>query len=335
MRLMGDPARMALAGRRRFILLGLGALLVAACGGSGSDGGGAGLSDASDEGLVAQVASYDLVAGRDQRFIVGLFSNDRGGVAFGEVALRFSFLGVGAAQGDPRPGPAATAEFLPIPGQHLGADADGPRYTPAAEARGVYGVEPIRFDDPGFWEVEVTAVLDRRTQRATAAFEVADRTTVPAPGDPAPRTENPLLGDAQLPPTAIDSRAGDDGSVPDPELHSTTVADAIAAGRPVMVVVSTPVFCVSRFCGPITDAVQVLAGRYGDRMDFVHLEVWRDFEAQEVNEAAAEWIWPDRQGDAAEPWVFLVGADGIIVQRWDNVATEAELAQAVETLVGG
>jgi hypothetical protein len=34
------------------------------------------------------------------------------------------------------------------------------------------------------------------------------------------------------------------------------VADAIAAGRPVMVVGSTPVFCVSRFCGPITDAVQ-------------------------------------------------------------------------------
>jgi hypothetical protein len=101
-----------------------------------------------------------------------------------------------------------------------------------------------------------------------------------------------------------------------------------------MVVVSTPVFCVSRFCGPITDAVGDLARRYGDRMDFVHLEVWRDFEAQEINPAAAEWIWPDQQGDAAEPWVFLVGADGTIMQRWDNVATEASLARAVEALVG-
>src|ERR671911_1927382 len=182
---------------------------------------------------------------------------------------------------------------------------------------------------------EVTAVLDGRTQWATAAFEVADRTHVPVPGDPAPRTENPLPGDPDVPPTAVDSRAGDDGTVPDPELHATTVADAIAAGRPVMVVVSTPVFCVSRFCGPITDAVQELAQRYGDRMDFVHLEVWRDFEAQELNQAAAEWIWPDQQGDAAEPWVFLVGADGNIVQRWDNVATEASLARAVETVVGG
>src|ERR671911_1524726 len=68
---------------------------------------------------------------------------------------------------------------------------------------------------------EVTAVLDGRTQWATAAFEVADRTHVPVPGDPAPRTDNPLLGDPDVPPTAIDSRAGDNGSVPDPELHST------------------------------------------------------------------------------------------------------------------
>jgi hypothetical protein len=34
------------------------------------------------------------------------------------------------------------------------------------------------------------------------------------------------------------------------------------------------------------------------------------------------------------PWVFLVGADGNIVQRWDNGATEAELARAVEALIG-
>ncbi|MGH9193531.1 MAG: hypothetical protein ACRDZ0_13790 [Acidimicrobiales bacterium] len=333
---MGDRRHVALVGRRGFLLLGLGGLLVAACGGSGGDGGAAGGTAAgSDGGLVAQVASYELVAGPDQRFIVGLFSEDRGTVSFGEVGLRFSFLGAAGAQEDPRPGPTATAAFLPIPGQDLGADADGPRYTSGAEARGVYGVQPVRFDDPGFWEVEVTAELDGRTQQATAAFEVGDQTHVPAPSDPAPRTKNPLPGDPDVPPTAADSRAGDDGTVPDPELHATTVGDAIAAGRPVMVVVSTPVFCVSRFCGPITDAVQELAQRYGDRMDFVHLEVWRDFEAQELNQAAAEWIWPDRQGDAAEPWVFLVGADGNILQRWDNVATEASLAQAVQALVGG
>jgi len=44
-----------------------------------------------------------------------------------------------------------------------------------------------------------------------------------------------------------------------------------------MVVVSTPTYCQSRFCGPITDSVSALAQRYGDRMAFVHLEVWKNF----------------------------------------------------------
>jgi hypothetical protein len=320
-------------GRRELLLGGLGGLLLAACGGSGNRGS-ASRSEARSDELVAEVASYDLVAGRDQRFIVGLFTGDRGNVSYGEVALAFVFLGADGAEGEPRPGPKATGTFLPIPGQDIDDPGEALRHTPSSEARGVYGAEPVRFDQLGFWQVEVTAELDGRTQRATAAFEVAGDSNIPAVGDPAPRTENLLPGDPGAPPTAVDSRAEPDGTVPDPELHSTTVAAALAAGRPVMVVVSTPVFCVSRFCGPITDTVQDLAQRHGDRMDFVHIEVWRDFEAQQLNDAAADWIWPERQGDAAEPWVFLVDADGTIVRRWDNVATEHDLSQAVDDLLG-
>lgn len=100
-----------------------------------------------------------------------------------------------------------------------------------------------------------------------------------------------------------------------------------------MIVVSTPTFCVSRFCGPITDSVQELAGRHGDRMEFIHIEVWQDFAANQLNPAAAEWIAPTPETQGGEPWVFVVDEDGIIVQRFDNVASEAELEAAVETLL--
>lgn len=312
------------------------ALGLVSCGGSDAQPSADSTPATGGRGLVAQVASYELIADRDQRFIVGLFSNDRGMVSFGSVELAFSYLGTGEDPREPeRRGDAATAAFLPIPGQELSGEETGPRYTSPAEARGVYGVEPVRFDEPGLWQVEVVAELGGRRQTATAAFEVGDQARVPLPGEPAPRTENLLPGDPDAPPQAVDSRADDDGSVPDAALHTTTVAASIAAGRPVMVVVSTPVFCVSRFCGPITDTVHELAQRYGDRMDFIHLEVWRDFENTVMNKAAAAWIWPDGEGDAAEPWVFLVGPDGIITDRWDNVATEASLTAAVERTLGG
>ncbi|MGH2659870.1 MAG: hypothetical protein ACRDHS_09450, partial [Actinomycetota bacterium] len=62
---------------------------------------------------------------------------------------------------------------------------------------------------------------------------------------------------------------------------------------------------------------------YGDRARFIHIEVWRDFEASELDPAAREWI--ARGGDAREPWVFLIGADGKVAARWDNVATRPEI----------
>lgn len=281
--------------------------------------------------LAAQVASYELVAGRRGRFMVGLLSGDKSRlVAFGTVELRFVYLGDrGSAKPAGPETPPVTAAFLPIPGQHLDPAATGPRFGEGSEGIGVYGAPDVSFDRPGFWQVAASAVLDGKPTRATAAFEVLDHSAIPAPGDPAPHTDNFLAGVGGVDPRSIDSRATADAAIPDPELHSTTVAAALDAKRPLMVVVSTPTYCQSRFCGPITDSVSALAKRYGDRMAFVHLEVWKNFDKNEVNKAAAEWMYPPGTTDASEPWVFVVGRDGRIAQRFDNVATDAELVQAV------
>lgn len=311
------------------VVLSVTALLASACGRSERAPSASEPSE-SDE-IVAQVASYDLVAGRSGRFIVGVLAPDRSRlVSFGSVDLRFSYLGTAKRRLDPaEPGPTATAAFLPIPGRRVDPAAAGPRFVEASEGTGVYGAPEVRFDRAGFWEVAVAAPIDGKRETATAAFEVLEHSPIPAVGDPAPRTENPVGRDPAVPAKAIDSRAGPTEPIPDPELHSTTVAAAIAANRPVMVVVSTPTYCQSRFCGPITDSVSELAKQHGERMTFVHLEVWLDFENNEVNPAAKEWISPPGVTDAREPWVFVVGRDGRITHRFDNVATDAELKAAV------
>ncbi|MDQ3680285.1 MAG: hypothetical protein M3378_07040 [Actinomycetota bacterium] len=329
---------MPLRSRRRTLLAALTglAVLTAACGSSDAPDVGGGEGSERDPGLVAQVASYDVVAGRGGRFIVGMLAADKTKlVSFGTAELAFSFLGTRQQRLErPEPGPTVTASFLPLPGQRLDPAAPGPRYVEGSEGAGVYAAPDVRFDRAGVWEVRATATLDGRRQSATSAFEVLADSPVPAVGDPAPRTQNPLPGAADTDPRAIDSRAGPAEPVPDPELHSTTVAAAIAARRPLMVVVSTPTYCQSRFCGPITDAVSALAKRYGSQMAFVHLEVWRDFEKGQVNEAAKEWIFPPGTADAQEPWVFVVNRAGVITQRFDNVAGEAEMDQAVQVVLG-
>ncbi|MGH9245356.1 MAG: hypothetical protein ACRD29_13765, partial [Acidimicrobiales bacterium] len=259
--------------------------------------------------LVAQAASFDLAVGPPGRFIVGLFRQDRGNVGYGTVELRFSYLGRESAEGAPTPGPTATATFLPLPGSAPPTPPPGPAFLQPSEGRGVYAAQ-VGFDQPGIWEVEVTADLVDGTVQATAAFEVLNRHRVPAPGEPAIASEN-LTVDSDVSSAAIDSRAGDNEPIPDPELHRTTIAEAMQQGRPALMVFSTPTFCVSRFCGPVTDMVSGLAVDYADRASFIHVEIWEDFEAQRLNATAAEWL--TRGGaDGNEPWVFLIGADGRI-----------------------
>lgn len=304
------------------------ALLAASCSGEETDPPGGGSADVE---LAAEVASFDLAAGLPGRFLVGLGILAPDGQLFvsgGSVDLAFSFLGEGQATGS-EPYRDATATFLPIPGS-TGPVEDQPVAAPAESGRGVYSVDGFEFDRAGFWEVEVTAdVRERGSLVATAAFEVLPEPTIPAPGDPAPKVENLTLDSKDAPEAAIDSRAAT-GDIPDPELHATTVADAIRAGHPVLVAIATPVYCVSKFCGPVTDMVQELAAEYSDRADFVHIEVWRDYEGQVVNKGAADWIL--RDDNLQEPWVFLVGADGRVEARWDNVATRQEIEPLLQDL---
>jgi hypothetical protein len=319
-------------------LLVAGSLLAAACGGSGngSDDDGDDAADGNGEGsaeLNAAVASYDLAAQSDERFMVGLIANDNRLLAFGSVTLSFGFAGTPDEPIEQvEVGSPVEATYLPIAGQDLDPDQPGPRLVSPADARGVYAVPAVRFDRAGLWAVQAEgSAEDVGDFQVQTVVEVKAEHQVVAVGQPGPPTQNPLPGESELPATAIDSRASD-GTVPDPDLHSTTVAAALDAGRPVVVLVSTPVYCVSRFCGPITDAVANMAQEFGDRVDFVHLEVWQDFEDQIVNEAAQEWITPADGSEAQEPWVFLVDSNGMVVERFDNVVSDAELRQAVEAL---
>ena len=320
------------AARSRRVLVALVALgaLAAAC---SSDGGGTGNRSPSTPPraqVVAIIASVDLYSGAPQRVSVGLVTNDNELVSYGSVDFAFSYIGTAEEPAEPEPGPSATATFVPTYGSE--GTGDAPAITLPSEARGVYEASDVTFDRAGFWQLAVTAdVEDLGPQRALATFAVTEEPALPAPGDLALPTENLTLDSKGVPPAAIDSRATTEGSVPDPELHGWTIARAIREGRPALVVFATPVYCVSQFCGPVTDMVQDLSTRYADRAAFIHVEIWNDYETQALNEAATDWLLLP-SGDLTEPWLYLIGADGTILDRWSSLWSEDEVVAALEAL---
>ena len=308
-------------------------LTLVACGGGdkkkeANGGTGGSTSSTAPDVVQAQVASYDLAAGPAGRFMLGMFNEAKGPVGYGTAAFSFYFLGENQASGTPQPGPTATATYLPLPGSPPPpADTSKAGYLPT-DQRGVYATD-VAFDKPGYWGVSAVVNLGG-PQTVKTAFKVLPKHNVPGVGDAAPASQNLTVSTPGAPPEAVDSRASARTPVPDPELHQTTVAQALAEKRPVLLVISTPTYCVSQFCGPVTDVVQALAKDYATKARFIHIEVWKDYKAQALNDAAKEWI--ARGDDINEPWVFLIGADGKIAARFDNIVTRGELEAELQKL---
>jgi hypothetical protein len=301
------------------------AVVAGACGSGGKP---AATSGAGNGGaLITQVASYDLAARRPLRILVGLQTGEQL-VSFGRAQLSFAYVGQG--QQTPRGLASVDATWVPVPGQQLPAALPAtPQLGGASDGIGLYAAT-VTFDRTGSWKLTARVDIAGKTRSGSTTFSVADKAIEISVGDKAPATKNRLPG--SQPATAVDSRANA-GSVPDPELHRRTVADAIASGRPTMVVISTPVYCISRFCGPITDTVAALARTNGKAMNFIHLEVWNDFQKHRVNKAAADWIYRPGSTDLQEPWVYVIDRHGRVVQRFDNLASERDLADATHNAI--
>ena len=310
--------------------------MLAACGGGGGGGSkkaspssSSSSSDKDPNGVSAETASFDLAVGPPSRYLIGLFTNDQRGVSFGSIQVQFCFLGAAKASGPCQLSAPVTANFLPTPGTVIPPDKTAPDTISPSGPKGVYEAQAA-FDKAGIWQTHAVATVAGKQRTADTSFQVLERHALPYLGDAAIPSDNPTVNTPGATPASIDSRAAAGGLVPDPELHQSTIAAAIAAHRPAVLVFSTPAYCQSRFCGPITDMVGELAKTYGDRASFIHVEIWKDFQQQVGNKAATDWLY--RNDNLNEPWVYLIGADGKIADRWDNVVTQAEIEPSLQKL---
>ena len=79
---------------------------------------------------------------------------------------------------------------------------------------------------------------------AVALFEVAEPGNVPNIGSIPPLSRNKTLQNTE----PLEKLTTD--FAPDPDLYQITVEDAVAIGKPTVVVFASPAFCTSPTCGP-------------------------------------------------------------------------------------
>lgn len=204
---------------------------------------------------------------------------------------------------------------------HRHADGSLHVHDAATEVRGVY-VAHLTFTRSGKWGVELVARQpDGSSETARLTVVVRETPTTPAVGSPAPRSRNLIASDVKH------LRQISTSERPDPRLHQTRIADAIAMGKPQLIVFATPQFCTSRMCGPVVEIVRTLLPTYGKRMVFTHQEIWQDFATKKVFSTIEEWRLD------SEPWIFIVDGQGMIRARFEGLVTVRELETALQNVL--
>ncbi len=186
-----------------------------------------------------------------------------------------------------------------------------------ADAQSIY-VAHLRTPAAGTYWVLAEPVGGRRIQ-ALGNIVVKAAPDAPAVGARAIASRNPTVAGGRDPKTITTARP------PDTELLQVSVAQALAAKRPFVVVFATPLYCQSRTCGPVVQVVQSVGKRWsGKGVDFIHVEIYAGNDpAKGTNRWVNEWHL------RSEPFTFVVDRTGVIRTKLEGAFSPGELEAAV------
>lgn len=263
-------------------------------------------AEATAEMGVALVPSQ-LVVGLN-RFAVGLF--DVGGQVVHEAEVHFHYYDL-------------TNPDAPVLESHAEAT---PLHTP--DGLTTVFAQDREFAKAGKWGVEIQArFADGTASMKRIGFEVLAESSSPIPGEAVPSVE-----------TATGSEVNNDLSKitsapePNPAFYEQSLSEAISNGKPTVLLFATPAFCQTRFCGPAYEVTSELQQRYGNEINFVHVEIYTGL----PNPADNDWEMAPAMsafGLTTEPWIFLIDRQGVVVYRVEGLFTTEEIEHYFPTLL--
>jgi hypothetical protein len=243
------------------------------------------------------LATSVFTVGED-RLAFGMI-DDQGQFVYGPTAVY-----VAPTPDDPAEGPfVAPADVLVTEGRYRSRQA-------AAESDPFAAVyeSHVRFSRPGDWAVLVVTQTGNTYVAAPAQLQVTTRKADPIPdvGEPAPKVATDTLASVEGDEDLLDTR------VPPSDMHAESF-DQVVGRKPVALLFATPQLCQSRVCGPVTDIALQMKAKYGDRMEFIHQEV---YEQNDPQQGLRRPLQAFRL--RTEPWLFVVDSSGRITARLEG-----------------
>jgi hypothetical protein len=251
-----------------------------------------------------------LTKGR-QRVAFGLF--DSAGKQLSGVGLA---IYVAKPDGSDGRGPfVARAESLKVSPQFESKQTA----TDPNAARSIY-VADVPFKRDGKYVVLAIAKLDGRLV-ATSPSSIRVRSAGLQPPDVGQKA--PVIHTLTPADVAGDVKKIDTRVPPAPSLLKDDFADVLGK-KPVVLTFATPQLCQSRVCGPVVDVVAEVQSRVGDKVAFIHQEIYQD---NNPNKGLRPQLATYHL--QTEPWTYVIDRNGVISTRFEGAFSPGELERAV------
>lgn len=180
--------------------------------------------------------------------------------------------------------------------------------------RGVYVAE-VELSEPGLYDVAVQVDGDAAGVAAFSA-RTPEQSTAHPPGSEFPVIETPTEDD----PGALETLCTRE---PPCSMHEVSLDTALGSNA-VVFTVATPQFCQTAVCGPVVDVLEDVRAQLGrDDVTFIHAEVYNDA-GNTPSQVVEDLELP------SEPWTWVIGADGTVVDRFDGPVVPSLLQDAIE-----
>jgi len=245
------------------------------------------------------------------RFPFGVFTAGRDQITDAQVAI-YAAPGKGAKGRAIGPFPARIEDLTTKPAFRAKTTADDP------SAAQVAYVTDIPFDKPGPWAFGALIKTGGSYQYSLlpTPHPVGD---YPAPqvGQEAPVVHTPTVGEVSNI-SQIDTR------VPPDDMHGDDLADVLGK-KPVALLFATPALCQSRVCGPVTDIAEQVKQEFGDRVAFIHQEVYNN---NQINDGPRPQMIA--YGLSTEPWLFAIDRTGKVSTVLQGPFSVQELEAALQ-----
>jgi hypothetical protein len=272
------------------------------------------LSSQATQGPVASPAAANFHLGTN-RFPFGVFTTGHDPITDAQVAI-YAAPGRGVNGPAIGPFPARIEDLTTKPSFRAKTTADDP------SAAQVAYVTDIPLDRPGPWAFAALIKNGDSYQYSLMPTpNPVDDFPMPQVGQPAPAVHTLTSGE-------VSDIGQIDTRVPPDDMHSDDFAD-IVGKKPVVLLFATPALCQSRVCGPVTDITEQVKQEFGDRVAFIHQEIYNNNNVNDGPRPQMRAFHLD-----TEPWVYVIDRSGKVSAVLQGPFSVQELEAAVQKVAG-